>query len=58
MLILIFAMCAINYVIGKYSNNSLAYVWLEAVKPILKQNFAFIGSSNTDTEMDFVTFED
>ena len=28
------------------------------MKPILKQNFAFIGSSNTDTEMDFVTFED
>ena len=50
--------CGLNYAIGKYSNNQLGQMWLDAVKPVLKQNFSKIGSFDAETDIEFVYFED
>ena len=53
-----FICTAINYFLGSISNNKLAKKWLETVKPVLKQQFARVGSFDTETDMDFIEFED
>lgn len=51
-------LAACNYFAGRRQNTRHATLWLKAMQPIIKNNFARVGSVDNPAEEDDIVFED